>query len=212
VCNFLTFLAPYFIPNATVRASQEIKRSRFITQLAHTPGITCAKAFIQHIKDEHPGAGHHCWGFVAGAPGDTMQLGFSDDGEPSGTAGKPILAHLQGSEIGEISAVVTRYSGGIKLGTGGLVKAYGGGVRLALAQLIPVKKTPSKTLNVNYLYPQQNAIDELFRQFEVTVLHSLFTATVSLTVTINAINVHEFINMAKIISDEQIKITVSTDI
>jgi uncharacterized YigZ family protein len=203
----LTSLAPYFIPNATARASQEIKRSRFITQLAHTPGISSAKAFIKHIKDEHPGARHHCWGFVAGAPGDTMQLGFSDDGEPSGTAGKPILAHLQGSEIGEISAVVTRYSGGIKLGTGGLVKAYGGGVRLALAQLIPVKKIPSKTVNVNYRYQQQNAIDGLFRQFEVRVVHSIFTATVSLTVTINAIEVHEFINMAKTISGVQIKIT-----
>jgi uncharacterized YigZ family protein len=205
-------LAPYFIPNATVCASQEIKRSRFITQLAHTPGITRAKAFIQQIKDEHPAAGHHCWGFVAGAPGDPMQLGFSDDKEPSGTAGKPILAHLQGSHIGEITAVVTRYSGGIKLGTGGLVKAYGGGVRLALAQLIPVKKTPSKTVNINYVYQQQNAIDELFRQFQVTVVRSEFKATVSLTVTINAIDIHEFINMAKIISGEQIKITDSTDI
>ncbi|MFT6950122.1 MAG: putative IMPACT (imprinted ancient) family translation regulator, partial [Paraglaciecola sp.] len=83
----MTSLAPYFIPNGTAQASQEIKRSRFITQLAHTPGISCAKAFIKHIKDEHPGARHHCWGFIAGAPGDTMQLGFSDDGEPSGTAG-----------------------------------------------------------------------------------------------------------------------------
>lgn len=203
----MTYLDPYFIPNTAAREAQEIKRSRFITQLAHTPGIACAKAFIQQIKNEHPGARHHCWGFVAGAPDDTMQLGFSDDGEPTGTAGKPILAHLQGSEIGEISAVVTRYSGGIKLGTGGLVKAYGGGVRLALAQLITVKKIPSKTVNIHYLYQQQNAVDALFRQFQVTVLHSIFTATVSLTVTINAIDVHEFMSMANKIGDVHIKIT-----
>lgn len=61
-----------------------------------------------------------------------MKWGFSDDGEPSGTAGKPILAQLSGSGIGEITAVVTRYYGGVRLGTGGLVKAYGGGVQQAL--------------------------------------------------------------------------------
>lgn len=66
---------------------------------------------------------------MAGKPTDSQQLGFSDDGEPAGTAGKPMLSALQGSQIGEISAVVVRYYGGILLGTGGLVRAYGNGVQ-----------------------------------------------------------------------------------
>ncbi|MGV8209328.1 YigZ family protein, partial [Pseudomonas aeruginosa] len=85
---------------------------------------------------------HHCVAWGAGPPNDSQQLGFSDDGEPAGTAGKPMLAQLMGSGVGEITAVVVRYYGGILLGTGGLVKAYGGGVHQALAQLATQRKTP----------------------------------------------------------------------
>ena len=120
---------PYLIPNEPVIFEEEIKKSLFITYLAHTPSSDAAKAFVEQIKQKHPDARHNCWGFVAGRPEDSMLWGFSDDGEPSGTAGKPILAQLSGSGVGEITAVVTRYYGGIRLGTGGLVKAYGGGVQ-----------------------------------------------------------------------------------
>lgn len=78
-----------------------------------------------------------------------MKWGFSDDGEPSGTAGKPILAQLSGSGVGEITAVVTRYSGGIKLGTGGLVKAYGGGVQQALKLLQTIEKKNNHKTQTN---------------------------------------------------------------
>jgi uncharacterized YigZ family protein len=128
-------MQPYPVPAQSVEISEEIKKSRFITLLQPTPGVEAAKAFIQQVKSQHPSARHHCWAFVAGAPSDSQQLGFSDDGEPAGTAGKPILGQLMGSGIGEITAVVVRYYGGIKLGTGGLVRAYGNGVQLALAQL-----------------------------------------------------------------------------
>lgn len=90
--------------------------------LAHTDGVEAAKAFVESVKAEHPDARHHCVAWVAGAPNDSQQLGFSDDGEPAGTAGKPMLAQLMGSCVGEITAVVVRYYGGILLGTGGLVK------------------------------------------------------------------------------------------
>lgn len=131
---------PYLIPASTTLFEEEIKKSVFITHLAHTPSIEAAKAFVEQIKQEHASARHNCWGFVAGRPEDSMKWGFSDDGEPSGTAGKPILAQLSGSGVGEIAAVVTRYSGGIKLGTGGLVKAYGGGVQQALKLLQTIEK------------------------------------------------------------------------
>ena len=124
---------------------EEIKKSRFITYLQHTEGLEQAKAFWAEIKAQHPNARHHCWATVAGKPTDSQQLGFSDDGEPAGTAGKPMLSALQGSQVGEISAVVVRYYGGILLGTGGLVRAYGNGVQQALKLLETERKS-----NVSY--------------------------------------------------------------
>ena len=142
----------YLIPEQPVIFEEEIKKSLFITQISHTPSIEEAKAFVNKIKIEHSGARHNCWGFVAGRPENSMMWGFSDDGEPSGTAGKPILAQLSGSGVGELTAVVTRYSGGIKLGTGGLVKAYGGGVQQALKLIQTIEKKITTRLRVELDY------------------------------------------------------------
>ena len=133
-------MAEYLIPKSAVVFEEEIKKSRFITYLQHTEGLEQAKAFWAEIKAQHPNARHHCWAAVAGKPTDSQQLGFSDDGEPAGTAGKPMLSALQGSQVGEISAVVVRYYGGILLGTGGLVRAYGNGVQQALKLLETERK------------------------------------------------------------------------
>ena len=140
-------MAEYLVPKRAVVFEEEIKKSRFITYLQHTEGLEDARAFWAKIKQEHPNARHHCWAAVAGKPTDSLQLGFSDDGEPAGTAGKPMLSALQGSQLGEISAVVVRYYGGILLGTGGLVRAYGNGVQQALKLIeseIKVERTPFK--------------------------------------------------------------------
>lgn len=128
-------MAEFLVPQQAVVFEEEIKKSRFITYLQHTPGLPAARAFWQELRLAHPNARHHCWAAVAGNPQDSMQFGFSDDGEPSGTAGKPMLSALIGANIGEISAVVVRYYGGIQLGTGGLVRAYANGVQQALKQL-----------------------------------------------------------------------------
>ncbi|MCJ2378440.1 YigZ family protein [Vibrio sp. ZSDZ34] len=143
---------PYLILETPVIFEEEIKKSVFITQIAPTSSVDEAKSFINDVKRQHASARHNCWGFIAGRPENSMLWGFSDDGEPSGTAGKPILAQLSGSGIGELTAVVTRYSGGIKLGTGGLVKAYGGGVQqaLKLVQTIEKKITTLLRLELDY--------------------------------------------------------------
>jgi uncharacterized YigZ family protein len=114
---------------------------------------------------DHPDARHHCVAWVAGPPDDSQQLGFSDDGEPAGTAGKPMLAQLMGSGVGEITAVVVRYYGGILLGTGGLVKAYGGGVHQALAQLTTQRKTPLTAYTLQCEYGQLAGVETLLAQF-----------------------------------------------
>lgn len=178
----------YLIPAETVEFSEEIKKSRFITFIAHTEGIDVAKAYIQSIKEQFPDARHHCWAFVAGRPDDSQQLGFSDDGEPTGTAGKPILAPLLGSGMGEVTAVVVRYFGGIKLGTGGLVRAYGSGVQQAL-KLLPTKtKVPQLCFSVACEYSLVSLLEQVVEQYHGQVLSSEYTDKVTFILSLPAVH------------------------
>lgn len=120
----------------------EIRRSVFLAQTARCASSTEARDFVCSIRNRFPEATHHCWAFAAGSPGDTAQIGFSDDGEPHGTAGKPILNVLLHCGVGQIAAVVSRWFGGIKLGTGGLARAY------QAATLENVEKMPRNVLTV----------------------------------------------------------------
>ncbi|MET9364241.1 YigZ family protein [Streptomyces sp. NPDC006632] len=108
----------------------EINRSRFICALASAATEQEAQAFVARIRKEHPTAGHHCFAYVIGA--DAAVQKASDDGEPGGTAGVPMLQMLTRREVRYVVAVVTRYFGGVKLGAGGLIRAYGGVVGEAL--------------------------------------------------------------------------------
>ncbi|OLQ94850.1 YigZ family protein [Vibrio ponticus] len=183
---------PYLIPAQPVIFEEEIKKSLFITYLAHTPSIATAKSFVDEIKKKHADARHNCWGFVAGRPEDSMQWGFSDDGEPSGTAGKPILAQLSGSGVGEISAVVTRYYGGIRLGTGGLVKAYGGGVQQALKQLQTIEKKITTLITLQLDYGFMPVAQSLFAQFGVQEVEAQYSDEVVLTLEIEVRELEAF--------------------
>ncbi|AGB80617.1 IMPACT family protein [Serratia rubidaea] len=197
----------YPVPADGVSVCEEIKKSRFITLLAPTCGVDAAKAFIQQVKEEHPTARHHCWAFVAGAPGDSQQLGFSDDGEPSGTAGKPILAQLMGSGVGEITAVVVRYYGGIKLGTGGLVKAYGSGVQQALKQLPLVSKVPQLEYTLQCDYAQLALVENLLQQMEGRILHGEYGADVILHLALPATETVAFGNKLRDLSRGNLQLT-----
>ncbi|EOD9422808.1 YigZ family protein [Vibrio campbellii] len=183
---------PYLIPAQPAQFEEEIKKSVFITYLAHTPSVEAAKAFVEQIKTKHSDARHNCWGFVAGRPEDSMKWGFSDDGEPSGTAGKPILAQLSGSGVGEITAVVTRYSGGIKLGTGGLVKAYGGGVQQALKLLQTIEKKITTKLRLELDYGFMPIAQSLMPQFGVVEVDAEYSDQVVLVVEIELREVSAF--------------------
>lgn len=167
-------MAEYLVPKSAVVFEEEIKKSRFITYLQHTEGLEDARAFWAKIKQEHPNARHHCWAAVAGKPTDSLQLGFSDDGEPAGTAEKPMLSALQGSQLGEISAVVVRYYGGILLGTGGLVRAYGNGVQQALKLIeseIKVERIPFK---LDCDYGQLNLVQQLCENIRLRFYFKIF--------------------------------------
>ena len=127
--------APYPIPARRHRHEEVISRSRFLTTLAEVQDEDAARVFIDEVRAEHPDATHHCWAYVVGPPGSTARVGMSDAGEPHGTAGRPMLDVLLHGGVGDVAAVVTRWYGGVKLGKGGLVRAYGGAVQRALETL-----------------------------------------------------------------------------
>ncbi|RSD32719.1 YigZ family protein [Vibrio pectenicida] len=183
---------PFLIPKELILYQEEIKKSLFITQLEHTPSIAEAKAFIAQVKNQHAAARHNCWGFVAGRSEDSMKWGFSDDGEPSGTAGKPILAQLTGSGVGEITAVVTRYSGGIKLGTGGLVRAYGGGVQKVLKLLQTIEKKITTKLLLELDYGFVAIVQGLLSQFDAKEVEADYSQQVKMVVNIELRYANDF--------------------
>jgi len=159
----------YAIPARIHRVEETIQRSRFVTTAAHAPDADAAHAFIERMRDEFPGATHNCWAFVAGPPGSTTHIGLSDDGEPHGTAGKPMLTTLLHSGVGEVVTVCTRWYGGVKLGTGGLSRAYSGGVKLVLETLPTEDKIERVVVDVVVGYPDVDALQRLVAELEVLV-------------------------------------------
>ncbi len=176
---------PYFVPACESVTEEHIKKSRFITYLAHVSNVDEAKKFVAQMKAMHPDARHHCWAFVAGHPNDSMCRGFSDDGEPSGTAGKPILAQLIGSGLGEIVAVVVRYYGGVRLGTGGLVKAYGGGVKLALENLRTIEKVIVSKVQFEFEYQHLSLVTVILESYHAAQISTDFTDNIVMIVEVD---------------------------
>ncbi len=171
----------YSIPVLPCRAELEVKKSRFIAIVQHVSHPDQTKEALLKVKAEFPDAGHHCYGFVAGAPYDTQCYGFSDDGEPSGTAGMPILKRLRHSGLGEIQIVVVRYFGGTKLGTGGLVRAYGDTTNMALAQLETTLHIPMKDFRVEIPFSREAEIRKRIIQSGGSIENALYQSQVILT-------------------------------
>ena len=161
-------------------ADYEIKKSRFFAlggPVNHIPDI---KELIDLSRQRHPKAGHHCWCYQIGAPGSLTQ-DSSDDGEPKGTAGKPMLAILQGAGLGDCGVVVARYFGGVKLGTGGLVRAYGESVRQWLAQTVTHEVVPQCQFQVRFPYSLAGQVEGWQREWGVRVMAEQFTDCISQT-------------------------------
>ena len=135
---------------------------------------------VRTVAEEMPDAHHHCWAFVAGPPGSTGETGASDDGEPRGTAGRPMLVALLHSGVGDVVAVVTRYFGGVKLGTGGLARAYGGSVQAALGAMPRTEHVATTPCSLVASYPQVDAILQALARDGVAVTSQRFEADVTL--------------------------------
>ena len=159
----------YFVPAETISVEQEIKKSRFIATVGRAVNKKAAIEFIDKLKKLYPDARHHCYAFIAGPPANTADIGMSDDGEPQGTGGKPMLNILQHSDIGEIVAVVTRYFGGTKLGTGGLVRAYSSSVQLALQEMKLEEFVILKTAEISFPYSHESSVRYIFEKMDVSI-------------------------------------------
>ncbi len=118
-----------------VNARLEIKKSEFIAYAYPVTSREQAMFHVEQLREQYADARHHCWAYIIGDPNNTTSAGFDDDGEPSGTAGRPILNVLQHKAIGNIIIIVVRYFGGIKLGAGGLTRAYAGSAQAAVDEM-----------------------------------------------------------------------------
>lgn len=170
----------YPIPAGETRTEIEVKNSRFIATAAPIFSVDEAKAFIAQIKDEFRDASHNVPAFLVGH-GPAVTAHCNDDGEPSGTAGRPILAVLQGSGLGDIAVVVTRYFGGTKLGTGGLVRAYSEATKAVLEILPRAEKVPTHTVMLALPYNYLARIRLLVEKWHGRVLDETFAADITMT-------------------------------
>lgn len=144
----------------------EAKKSHFITQIRTVHSEEEARAFLEEVKKQHRDARHHCFAMRIGDPGSETER-FSDDGEPQGTAGKPILALLKGADLYDVCAVVTRYFGGTLLGTGGLVRAYTDSCREALDRSEIHELKSGVRLTVTSDYPFADRLKYLAQQMGI---------------------------------------------
>lgn len=170
----------YLIPARETRTEIRVLNSRFIATAAPVFSVEDAKAFIARIRREFTDASHNVPAYLVGH-GATVTAHCHDDGEPSGTAGRPALAVLRGSGLGDAAVVVTRYFGGTKLGTGGLVRAYGDAVRAVLSILPRAEKVPTHTVMLETPYPYFERVRLAVEAHHGQILDEDFAARVTVT-------------------------------
>ena len=157
----------YLVPAKTISCFQEIKKSKFITTIGRATSPEAARKFVKDISSKYSDASHNCYAFLTGNPYGSPEIGMGDDGEVSGTAGKPMLNVLQHKEIGEIVAVVTRYFGGVKLGPGGLVRAYTSSLQQALDELELSEYVELKNVIIEFDFQYENAVRQALRKLGI---------------------------------------------
>lgn len=169
----------YPIPAGESRIELRIKNSRFIGRAGYTPSVKAAKAFVDQVKAEEKNYTHAVYAFAVGY-GATVTHGMSDAGEPSGTAGRPALAVVKGSGLGDVTVVIIRYFGGTKLGSAGLVKAYTEAAQLALAELARTEKVERRTVELIIPYGFYEQCKRLIETYHGQIEDEAFTTQVKL--------------------------------
>jgi uncharacterized YigZ family protein len=181
----------YLIPANEVRMETKVANSLFVGAITPVFSVEEAKAFIARIKTEFPDATHHVPAYLIGY-GASVIAHSSDDGEPSGTAGRPALSVLQGSGLGDVAVVVTRYFGGTKLGTGGLVRAYTEAVKLLVAEVPKARRVLLEIYQIELPYSLYDRVQLLIEKLNGEVISREFLADVRLTIGLDQDKVDPF--------------------
>lgn len=177
----------YLLPAADVTTTYEweVKRSRFLTTIRRVQNQDEAREFIDEIKSLHPEATHNCSAYVFNVDDTNPVERSSDDGEPSGTAGKPMLEQLKGSGMLDIAAVVTRYFGGVKLGAGGLVHAYSNSVGDALPLVTQAIRSRKELYAVDLPHGDAGRIEAELRATGVDIVDIAYAAAATYTLGVD---------------------------
>ena len=165
------------------QAQEEIKKSRFICHAKRVYSEEEARDFIAAIKKEHYKATHNCSAFIVGEKSEIKRT--SDDGEPSGTAGVPMLGVMENHQVTNVCFVVTRYFGGIKLGAGGLIRAYAGSVALAIKEIGLIEIKEQAGLRLKMSYSQYQNFDNFLKAENLMEFDTEFTDLVATTIYID---------------------------
>lgn len=165
------------------QAQEEIKKSRFICHAKRVYSEEEARDFIAAIKKEHYKATHNCSAFIVGEKSEIKRT--SDDGEPSGTAGVPMLGVMENHQVTNVCFVVTRYFGGIKLGAGGLIRAYAGSVALAIKEIGLIEIKEQAGLRLKMSYSQYQNFDNFLKAEDLIEFDTEFTDLVATTIYID---------------------------
>lgn len=200
----------YLIPAGELEIETRVSNSLFIAGIKPVFSTAEADQFLASVKEKYPDATHHVPAYVIGH-GATVIAHAGDDGEPSGTAGRPALAVLQGSGLGDAAVVISRYFGGTKLGTGGLVKAYGDAARMVIEAVPKAKKVTVHLLQIVLDYPHYEVIKGKICGAEGRIKSEEFTDTVKLRFQLPADRVDAFHQQLDSITRGQVDLTVLKD-
>lgn len=167
-----------------VTARLEIKKSEFIAYAYPVTTREQAMFHVEQLREKYPDARHWCWAYIIGDPDNTTSAGFDDDGEPNGTAGRPILNVLQHKSIGNVIIIVVRYFGGIKLGAGGLTRAYAGSAQAAVDEMILRPYVPMAQVEVLAEFATEAQCRYVVESLDGSIDDVTYSKQVTLTVTI----------------------------
>ena len=168
----------------TVTARLVIKKSEFIAYAYPVASREEAMFHVEQLREQYADARHHCWAYIIGDPNNTTSAGFDDDGEPNGTAGKPILNVLQHKSIGNVIIIVVRYFGGIKLGAGGLTRAYAGSAQAAVDQMTLSPYVAMSQVQILADFANESQCRYVVESLEGTIDDVAYSKQVTLTVTL----------------------------
>jgi len=178
----------YRLPEGHARVSVEVKKSAFHAFATEVKNKDAATSVLMAEKQRYPAARHHCWAYVIGQPQQPEHASMSDDGEPSGTAGKPILNIIQHHNIGNTMIVVSRYFGGIKLGASGLIRAYAGAAKEALGQLATVPYVHQISITACMSFDKEHAFRHELMLASGTIEHTDYANTITISARVPQAN------------------------